>query len=50
MSGVINLIKWLLIAIGVIATYYMVSLQAQYGVTSKIISEMVSPTHCIHKQ
>jgi hypothetical protein len=48
MSGVINLIKWLLIAIGVIATYYMVSLQAQYGVTSKIISELVSPT--LHPQ
>ena len=44
MNGVINLIKWVLIAIGAIATYYMVSLQAQYGVTSKVISEMVSPT------
>lgn len=44
MSGVINLIKWVLIAIGAIATYYMVSLQAQYGVTSKVISEMISPT------
>jgi hypothetical protein len=48
MSGVINLIKWLFVAIGAIATYYMVSLQAQYGVTSKIISEMVSPT--LHPQ
>jgi len=44
MSGVINLIKWVLIAIGAIATYYMVSLQAQYGVTSKVISEIISPT------
>ncbi|MDG2394811.1 MAG: DUF302 domain-containing protein, partial [Candidatus Thioglobus sp.] len=44
MGGIINLIKWVLIAIGAIATYYMVSLQAQYGVTSKVISEMISPT------
>jgi len=43
MSGIINLIKWVLIAIGAIATYYMVSLQAQYGVTGKILSEVVSP-------
>ncbi len=43
MSGIINLIKWVLIAIGAVATYYMVSLQAQYGVTGKILSEVVSP-------
>ncbi|WP_428085930.1 DUF302 domain-containing protein [Candidatus Thioglobus sp.] len=43
MSGIISLIKWVLIIIGLIATYYMVSLQMQYGVTSKVISEMVSP-------
>ncbi|MDC9727588.1 MAG: DUF302 domain-containing protein, partial [Candidatus Thioglobus sp.] len=43
MGGIINLIKWVLIVIGAIATYYAVSLQAQYGVTSKVISEMVSP-------
>ncbi|CAB5502038.1 hypothetical protein AZO1586I_1518 [Bathymodiolus thermophilus thioautotrophic gill symbiont] len=41
---VLYLIKWILIAIGAIATYYMVSLQVQYGVTSKVISEMISPT------
>jgi uncharacterized protein (DUF302 family) len=44
MGGIINLIKWVLIAIGAIAAYYAVTLQVQYGVTSKIISEMVSPT------
>ena len=44
MSGIINSIKWVLIIIGAIAVYYGVSLQAQYGVTSKVISEMVSPT------
>lgn len=44
MRGIINLIKWVLIAIGAISIYYAVSLQMQYGVTSKIISEMVSPT------
>ncbi|HIB27676.1 MAG TPA: DUF302 domain-containing protein [Candidatus Thioglobus sp.] len=44
MSGIINAIKWVLIIIGAIAVYYGVSLQAQYGVTSKVISEMVSPT------
>ncbi|SEH91003.1 DUF302 domain-containing protein [Bathymodiolus azoricus thioautotrophic gill symbiont] len=41
---VLYLIKWILIAIGAIATYYIVSLQVQYGVTSKVISEMISPT------
>jgi uncharacterized protein (DUF302 family) len=41
---VLYLIKWILIAIGAIATYYMVSLHVQYGVTSKVISEMISPT------
>lgn len=43
MGGIINAIKWVLIIIGAIAVYYGVSLQAQYGVTSKVISEMVSP-------
>ena len=43
MSGIINLVKWVLIIIGAIAVYYGVSLQAKYGVTSKVISEMVSP-------
>jgi hypothetical protein len=33
----------ILIIIGAIAAYYMVSLQVQYGVTTKIISEMISP-------
>ncbi|SMN10848.1 hypothetical protein SPBRAN_1023 [uncultured Candidatus Thioglobus sp.] len=47
MSSIINLIKWALIAIGAIATYYMVTLQVQYGVTSKVISEMITPT--LHK-
>ncbi len=38
-----SVIKNILIIIGAIATYYMVSLQVQYGVTSKVISEMISP-------
>jgi hypothetical protein len=32
-----------MIIIGAIAAYYMVSLQVQYGVTTKVISEMISP-------
>ncbi|SFV86362.1 hypothetical protein MNB_SUP05-SYMBIONT-4-549 [hydrothermal vent metagenome] len=40
---VIQFIKWVLIIIGAVSTYYMVLLQAQYGVTSKVISEMISP-------
>ncbi|RUM78635.1 MAG: DUF302 domain-containing protein [Candidatus Thioglobus sp.] len=40
----VSLIKWILITIGAISTYYMASLQIQYGVTSKVISEMISPT------
>ncbi len=44
MNGIVNLVKWLLIIIGAIATYYAVSLQIKYdGVTGKIISEMISP-------
>ncbi len=43
MSGIINFIKWVLIIIGAITVYYGVSLQINYGVTNKIISEMVSP-------
>lgn len=43
MSAIVNLIKWLLILIGAIAVYYMVTMQAKYGITSKIISEVVSP-------
>ncbi|OJA02950.1 hypothetical protein BGC33_00925, partial [Bathymodiolus thermophilus thioautotrophic gill symbiont] len=39
----IQFVKWVLIIIGAIATYYMLSLQIQYGVTSKVISEMISP-------
>jgi uncharacterized protein (DUF302 family) len=39
-----NIIKNLLIVIGAISTYYMVSLQVQYGVTTKVIQEMISPT------
>ena len=39
----IKIIKNILIIIGAIAAYYMVSLQVQYGVTTKIISEMISP-------
>jgi hypothetical protein len=38
-----KIIKNILIIIGAIATYYMVSLQVQYGVTTKVISEMISP-------
>ncbi|MDC9715191.1 MAG: DUF302 domain-containing protein, partial [Gammaproteobacteria bacterium] len=40
----IRFIKWALIIIGAISTYYMVLLQAQYGITSKVINEMISPT------
>jgi len=40
----VNLIKWILITIGAISTYYMASLQMQYGVTAKVISEIISPT------
>jgi len=40
----VSLIKWILITIGAISTYYMTSLQIQYGVTSKVISEIISPT------
>jgi len=40
----VSLIKWILIAIGTISTYYMASLQIQYGVTSKVINEIISPT------
>ena len=44
MSGIINILKWVLIAIGAIAVYYGISLHVKYdGVTGKIISEMVSP-------
>jgi hypothetical protein len=28
---------------GAVATYYMLSFQIQYGVTTKVISEMISP-------
>ncbi len=38
-----NTIKNILMIIGAIALYYMVSLQVQYGVTTKVISEMISP-------
>ncbi|SFV77504.1 hypothetical protein MNB_SUP05-10-821 [hydrothermal vent metagenome] len=52
MASIINLIKWVLIIIvaiatiiGVISTYYAVSLHVKYdGVTGKVISEMISPT------
>jgi len=40
----VSLIKWILITIGAISTYYMTSLQIQYGVTAKVISEIISPT------
>ncbi len=44
MSGIINLIKWLLIIIGAITIYYAVSLQIKYdGITGKLISEIISP-------
>lgn len=39
-----GLIKNILMIIGAVATYYMVSFQVQYGVTTKVISEMISPT------
>ncbi len=41
---IVYLIKWLLIIIGAISTYYAVLLQVKYdGVTGKIINEMISP-------
>ena len=44
MSGIINIVKWVLIIIGAIAVYYGVSLQVKYnGVTGKIINEVISP-------
>jgi uncharacterized protein (DUF302 family) len=44
MSGIINIVKWVLMVVGAIAVYYGVSLQMKYdGVTVKIISEVVSP-------
>ena len=45
MSGIINIVKWVLMVVGAIAIYYGVSLQVKYnGVTGKIISEVISPT------
>ncbi|TEU21351.1 MAG: DUF302 domain-containing protein [Gammaproteobacteria bacterium] len=45
MSGIINIVKWVLMVIGAISVYYGASLHVKYdGVTGKIISEMVSPT------
>lgn len=38
-----NTIKNILMIIGAIALYYMISLQVQYGVTTKVISEIISP-------
>ncbi|WP_190600597.1 DUF302 domain-containing protein [Candidatus Vesicomyidisocius sp. SY067_SCS001] len=44
MSGIINLIKWLLIIIGAITIYYTVSLQIKYdGIIGKVIGEIISP-------
>ncbi len=44
MNVIVNLVKWLLVIIGAIATYYAVSLQIKYdGLTGKIISEIISP-------
>ena len=44
MSGVINVVKWVLMIIGAISVYYGMSLQMKYdGVTGKIISEVISP-------
>ncbi len=44
MSGIIGLIKWVLIALGAFTAYYMVMFQVQYGFTSKFIGEYISPT------
>jgi len=45
MSGIINIVKWVLIIIGAIAVYYGTTLHMKYdGVTGKIISEIISPT------
>jgi len=49
MSGIINLVKWVLIIIGAIAVYYGVSLQAKYGVTVKSLARW-SRQNCIHYQ
>ena len=42
--GIINIAKWILIIVGAISVYYGTMLQFKYGVTSKIISEVISPT------
>ncbi len=39
-----SVVKSILMVIGAIALYYMVLLQIQYGITTKVISEMFAPT------
>ncbi|HIE77358.1 MAG TPA: DUF302 domain-containing protein [Candidatus Thioglobus sp.] len=44
MGIVISLVKWLLILIGAISTYYLVLFQVNYnGVTHKLINEIIKP-------
>ncbi|MBE8189704.1 MAG: DUF302 domain-containing protein [Candidatus Thioglobus sp.] len=43
MSIFISLSKWILIIIGAISVYYGAMLQFKYGVTSKVIGEMITP-------
>ncbi|MFP6775723.1 MAG: DUF302 domain-containing protein [PS1 clade bacterium] len=44
MGVVISLVKWLLILIGAISTYYLVLFQVNYnGVTHKLINEIIKP-------
>jgi uncharacterized protein (DUF302 family) len=45
MKAIVFLIKWLLIAVGAISTYYLVLFQVNYnGVTGKLIKEVIEPT------
>jgi uncharacterized protein (DUF302 family) len=45
MGIVISLVKWLLILIGAISTYYLVLFQVNYnGVTHKLINEIIKPS------
>jgi hypothetical protein len=45
MNAILSLIKWLLIAIGAISTYYLVLFQVNFnGVTGKLVNEIISPT------
>lgn len=45
MSVIISFIKWILIIIGAITAYYLLSFQIKHdGISGKIINEVISPT------